>query len=375
MKDFSFAEEKLQEIIDRVSRELEGVSSVCRVDTSSVLFYLYEEEGLDVKRLYDYVAALKVDIETHIVKYEWNIAYKQFNDDISLLDLMNLAMTTSMDNNITPTGNDVRKIDSDYYKDKRNEFQIKEALKRSISQKDFHVAYQPIVNLKKDNELSLESLVRWKYKDDWIGPGYFVPLIEKMGLIEDMTLIVLDRIIHDWNFWKEEIDNLSYISINLSPELLSKDNSIFLLEEILKNIRQAGIPTGKICFEITENVVLEKNAYDFIKKSNELGFKVAIDDFGTGYSSMSHVASFPFNVLKIDKSFIDQLDVNEKHTEVAKTIIQMADRLGVDVVAEGVETLEQLECLRSMGADAIQGYYFSKPCFLSEWNQSTLLKK
>ena len=251
---------------------------------------------------------------------------------------------------------------------------MKKSLRNSLKNKELQVVYQPIVSLTSES-ISLESLVRWKYKDEWVPPIVFIPLIEDMGLIEELTRQVANKVMQDWNFWKDEIPQLTHISLNISPLMLQSNEPSSFLEELLEELETRRINPKQICLEITENVLLDHRSLKFIEDCTINGLLIAIDDFGTGYSSMSYIANYPFDVLKIDRSFVEQIEKNRKQQEVAYAIVQLAKRLDIQVVAEGVETEEQLNILRLMGTDAVQGYYFSKPQFVNEWNPYHLNKK
>ncbi len=250
---------------------------------------------------------------------------------------------------------------------------IELALREAITNKKFAVAYQPIVGLRKET-VSLEALVRWKYDTDWISPSEFIPIIEELGLMEELTLQIADQVARDWKILQEMLPMLAYISINVSPSLFKKDPDSNILQLLLEIFLSNHLPPDRVCLEITENVLLEKNTLNFMEKCNRLGFKMAVDDFGTGYSSMSYLANYNFEILKIDRAFVMKLD-NEKQREVAKAIINLAKRLDLEVIAEGVETERQLWALKEMGADSIQGYLFGRPQFINEWDSRTFMQK
>lgn len=181
-------------------------------------------------------------------------------------------------------------------------------------------------------------------------------------------------VVNDWWAWKIKIPDLSHISLNISPKIFEfggTDILSYLTSSLLDN---RMLPSD-ICLEITENVILDTYTVDFIDKSRQIGFMIAVDDFGTGYSSMSYIAKYQFDVIKLDREFVIKLETNYKKREVAQAIVHLSKRLGIKVVAEGVETEEQLRILREMGTDEVQGYYFSKPQFLKEWDSLILDKK
>lgn len=250
---------------------------------------------------------------------------------------------------------------------------MRKALALAIQREEIEVVYQPIVNLK-NGSTGLEALARWKYNGQWISPVVFVPLIEELEMMEEFTIVIVDHILSDWCFWKEELPSLNRVAINVSPSLFSKAENTFL-KYLLTQMNKNQIDPKQLCLEITEDTLVDQNTLTFLEDSIKHGFEVAIDDFGTGYSSMHYIANYPFTILKIDKAFIEELEANAKQQAVVQAIIQLAKQLNVQVVAEGVEKRGQLKILQKMGVDAVQGYYFSKPQFVSEWNSQLLNKK
>ncbi len=244
------------------------------------------------------------------------------------------------------------------------------ALRSDVEDQKLLVMYQPIVNLS-NQVISLESLVRWHYGGEWIPPKDFIPIIEKLDLIKEMTLHVVKQAAKDWKMWKEKIPTLSYISINISPHLFRHDEGTIILQPLMELLNQYGLSPKEICLEITKNVFIESSTHAFLKKCHDLGFILAIDDFGTGYSSIGYLIKYPFDLLKMDQEFINRMEVDEKLRTIALSIVKLAQKLNIRVIAEGVETIKQLHILKEMGVHAVQGYYFSKPQLLDKWDSGT----
>jgi EAL domain-containing protein (putative c-di-GMP-specific phosphodiesterase class I)/GGDEF domain-containing protein len=248
------------------------------------------------------------------------------------------------------------------------------ALYNAIKRKELKVVYQPIVNLN-NQTISLETLVRWNYQGNWIPPEDFIPIVEELGLMEELTLHVAEFCAQDWSKWKSKLNDLTHLSINVSPSIFKNNNGNYFLAKLLEVLTVHKVPPHNICFEITENVLLSEEALPFMKRCIAMGFLLAVDDFGTGYSSMSYLTRYPFTILKMDRSFIESLESDAKQQEVARSIIQLAKGLNMNVVAEGVETETQLRILKEMGVHAVQGYYFSQPQFIDKWDPNRLNEK
>lgn len=248
------------------------------------------------------------------------------------------------------------------------------ALRKAIESNKFQAAYQPIVSLE-SKSVSLETLARWKHQGQWISPVTFIPIIEQLDLMEKMTLQIAEHAARDWKSWKKQLPDLSHFSVNISPSLLKKGKGEELIQSLAAVFSKYQVLPHEVCLEITENILLEDSTDQFIHHCREMGFLLAVDDFGTGYSSMSYLAKYAFDVLKIDRSLIMKIETEDKQQEVAISIVNLAKKLNLHVIAEGVETKAQLSILERMGVNAVQGYYFSKPQLFNEWDITSFDEK
>ena len=193
-------------------------------------------------------------------------------------------------------------------------------------------------------------------------PGDFVPVAEETGLIVPLGLWVLNEACRQMREWQRQgvIDSSVTISVNLSGRQFSQAD---LIEQISSALRESGLRAANLKLEITESMVMENfdTAIDMLTQLRILGVGLSIDDFGTGYSSLSYLHRFPIDTLKIDRSFVTRMANNPENVEIVRTIIMLAQVLGMDVVAEGVETADQLRQLGELGCDYGQGYLFSRP--------------
>lgn len=220
--------------------------------------------------------------------------------------------------------------------------------------------YHPKIELKSGRVVSLEALARIQNPDGGIiMPSSFIAIAETLGLAGEMTAFMLASVLADMQAWKLRGLDLS-VSLNLSPTLLSDRQ---LISDIIAKTEAAGISPRRLTFEITETVLLADVpvALASISRLRLRGFAISIDDYGTGFSSMQQLSRIPFTELKIDRTFVRDVPGDPYRTTILRSAFEMARRLGLSTVAEGVETAEELAMLRSMGCSIAQGYYFGRP--------------
>jgi EAL domain-containing protein (putative c-di-GMP-specific phosphodiesterase class I) len=241
--------------------------------------------------------------------------------------------------------------------------QLETDLRRAITRKEFFLNYQPIVCLETGRIASFEALVRWRHPErGLVMPGDFVPVAEETGLIVPLGLWVLNEACRQMREWQRHglADESVTVSVNLSGRQFSQAD---LIDQISSALRESGLRAGNLKLEITESMVMENfdTAIDMLTQLRSLGVGLSIDDFGTGYSSLSYLHRFPIDTLKIDRSFVTQMTDNSENAEIVRTIVTLARSLDMEVVAEGVETADQLRRLGDLGCDYGQGYLFSRP--------------
>jgi diguanylate cyclase (GGDEF)-like protein len=223
--------------------------------------------------------------------------------------------------------------------------------------------YQPIVDLTQPHLLAVEALARWHHPQRGaVSPVEFIPVAEETGLITELGRWVLEEACAQLSHWKQlhPPDLLPRVSVNLSAKQLSQRQFIAMLDESLQRF---GLQGTDLELEITETVLMENAtvATTLLSQLKERGIQISIDDFGTGYSSLSYLTTLPIDAVKIDRSFIQGMVTNDQQFSIVKAIVAMAHTLKLAVVAEGIETLAQVDCLRSLGCESGQGYLFSKP--------------
>ena len=241
--------------------------------------------------------------------------------------------------------------------------QLENDLRDAITAGSFCLHYQPIVSFSSRTLIGFEALVRWNHDEKGlIYPDKFIPIAEEIGLIIPLGHWVMDRACRQMEQWQRTIPGASQlqVNINISPkQFLQKD----LVSLVISCLETTGFDPQCLKIEITESAIMEggRNTIEQMNRLKEAGIRLAIDDFGTGYSSLSAIQRFPLDDLKIDRSFIKEMNTRNEDQEIVKTIISLARTLGLKLVAEGVETEEQYTLLRAMGCDAAQGYLFSAP--------------
>jgi diguanylate cyclase (GGDEF)-like protein len=241
--------------------------------------------------------------------------------------------------------------------------QLETDLRRAIEGAQFQVHYQPIVSLSSGAITGCEALVRWQHPErGLLQPVEFLPLAEETGLITWIDRWVLREAAQQARAWQSRFPSQPNftLSVNLSGKQLAQP---LLVEYVESTLQEARFHAGDLKIEITESVVMEnaEAAVEILTALRAMGVQLLIDDFGTGYSSLSYLHRFPFNVVKIDRSFVSVMHGIEKDREIVRTIIDLAKKLGMQVIAEGVETAEQLEALRTVECGYGQGYLFSRP--------------
>jgi diguanylate cyclase (GGDEF)-like protein/PAS domain S-box-containing protein len=235
-------------------------------------------------------------------------------------------------------------------------------LRAALQRKEFEVYYQPINDVAMDKIVAFEALVRWNHSlRGQIAPSNFIPLAEETGLIIRLGEWVLRQACKDAADWPDDVG----VAVNLSPIQFKNPSLVAVVKGALKD---SGLAPTRLELEITESVLLQNSEATLttLHELRELGVRISLDDFGTGYSSLSYLRSFPFDKIKIDKSFVQELDSRGDSMAIIRAVTGLGKSLGIVTTAEGVETEEQLELLRNEGCMQVQGYLFSRPCPLPE---------
>jgi diguanylate cyclase (GGDEF)-like protein/PAS domain S-box-containing protein len=240
-------------------------------------------------------------------------------------------------------------------------FLMEKDLRVALEQDQFTLVYQPQVDLMTGKICGAEALLRWKHPEKgFISPAEFIPVAEETGQIVPIGEWVIRTACWRFAAWQKQGMPAIPIAVNLSIRQLRQPN---LAEVIEAALEENGLDPHYLELEITEGIMMgdTKSAMAFLSRMHSLGVQMSIDDFGTGFSSLSYLKNLPVNKLKIDQSFVRDIETDESDAAIVRSIISLGHRLDLKVIAEGVETLEQLDFLRIRGCDEVQGYYFSRP--------------
>lgn len=249
----------------------------------------------------------------------------------------------------------------EYQQEAQQRLTLESDLRNAITARQFVLYYQPQLDLASAAIYGVEALIRWQHPQrGLVAPGEFIQVCEETGMIEPISQWVLEEACRQMADWQTQGMPRISVSVNMTA-------SQFLDPQLPARVRalltRYGIAAGTLCLEVTESMAMH-NAEQTIASMQELvacGLRLAIDDFGTGYSSLSHLKNFPVHTLKIDRSFVKDIETDPNDADICDVTVLLAHKLGMDVVAEGVETMEQLTYLRSIGCEKIQGYLISKP--------------
>ena len=240
--------------------------------------------------------------------------------------------------------------------------QLEADLNQAIINREFELFYQPIISLKTGMIKGFEALVRWQSPiRGFISPGAFIPVAEETGLIVPMGEWILTTACSQMQQWREQFPNAESIvmSVNLSSRQFAQAN---LMAQIQETLITTGLDAANLKLEITESMVMDdiENTIVLLNQLKELNIKISMDDFGTGFSSFSYLHRFPTDTLKVDRSFVSNMSQGTKNKEIVNTIIILAHRLGMDVIAEGIETEDEQRILQKFNCEYGQGYFFAK---------------
>ena len=241
--------------------------------------------------------------------------------------------------------------------------ELRTELQRAVKAEQFTLRYQPIVDLRTEQMVGCEALVRWEHPEKGtIAPGEFIPLLEESGLIVELGRFILNEACKQAALLQAASpdDRVLSISVNVSARQLQRAQ---IVDEVREALATTGIPAHSLILELTESVMMQDVDLAILRlqELKGLGVRLAIDDFGTGYSSLNYIRQFPIDILKIDRSFVGDSEHDKDVAALTSTIVNLANILGVRAVAEGIEEPEQVRRLRDMGCELGQGFYFAKP--------------
>lgn len=371
LKGRNFGDEVLNAMADGIRKALLKTGGIAgRHEADS--FYLYIPHQEDYKLILDKInAALASLLKPSEIRLRLG-SYSDSERKFSITQRFDHALQACNSLRVKASG----ASDICIYDDKMAEKEVFDAhllqdFEAAIEQKQFQVNYQPKFNIKGDKPVlcSAEALVRWIHPElGFVRPDLFIPLFEENGLVTKLDRYVWEEAARQIAVWKKELGVTIPVSVNVSRvDIAAPDMTDF----ITKIIKENGLTPSEYHLEITESAYTSdsKHIIEVVKNLRSLGHKVEMDDFGSGYSSLNMLTSMPIDVLKMDKAFIRNIQPGNKEMKLVELVLDIARNLGVPVVAEGVETEEELKMLKEAGCDIIQGYYFSKPIPPSEMSR------
>ncbi|MDH3194138.1 MAG: EAL domain-containing protein, partial [Acidimicrobiia bacterium] len=254
-------------------------------------------------------------------------------------------------------------------------FELAADIRPGIEANQFSLVYQPLISLTDNNVVGFEALLRWHHPERGnVSPGLFIPLAEANGTIIDLGRWALETACRQMVHWQQDHPTLRncHVSVNLSASQLEEDGEIDRLIDI---VRESSIAPQLLTIELTESTMTRDpmRTREQLGALRDMNINIAIDDFGTGVSGLSHLRDLPFDVIKLDKSYVDTLGVSQEGTRLVQQIIDLATAMGANTVGEGIESSEQVDTLHQMGCQVGQGFYLARPMSHSqiiEWIQA-----
>lgn len=255
--------------------------------------------------------------------------------------------------------------------DKKNKLRLSlEAnLRNAVKNEEFILHYQPKLDIQSGNVIGMEALVRWnRAKQGLVMPGEFIEIAEETGIINSIGEYVLKAACIQSKIWVDKNNKKLRTAVNISGTQFEQKEFV---DTVKQHVKKIGLPAELLELEITESMIIKNidNAINILKELQDEGIHISVDDFGTGYSSLGYLKKLPINTLKIDRAFVRDIEVDPDGKAIVLTILSMAKSLNLNVVAEGVETKEQLDFLKEHGCNEIQGYYFSRPLSANDFEQ------
>jgi len=352
----------LKEVAERLPKALRESDTVGRLGGDEFAVVLPETDGSQANTVAEKIIEVFTEnfmLETQGVSIGASIGIAVYpdhgQDQDSLIRHADVAM---YDAKRSGTGIKVYNSDSDYYTQQR--LTLMADLKNAIEAGELILYYQPQVNLKNYKVESVEALVRWQHPSQgMIEPEQFIHIAESSGIINQLTNWVLTESVRQWRAWQDQGLNIQ-IAVNLSVKNLVNDDLPDFLEDICKAY---DVSKNALRLEITESAIMSNpdRVMELMSRTGLSAFQYSIDDFGTGYSSLSYLKKLRVNEVKIDKSFVIDMDVNDEDATIVRSVIDLTHNLGHTVVAEGVESDDVLQYLIKLECDYAQGYLFSKP--------------
>ncbi|PEL06707.1 bifunctional diguanylate cyclase/phosphodiesterase [Bacillus sp. AFS017336] len=359
----SFGDKMLQKVTERLKLSVGNHCELFRFDGDSFVIILKNSDSKKprelVKKIHEsFSKSLMIDERN--IHVTFSIGISMYPVDGETVEVLFQNADTAM-NTVKETGKNGYNFYSEQVKlanDRKMELEI--GIRKALENDEFSIHYQPQIDLESNQIIGLEALIRWQHpKYGFIPPIEFIPVAEETGLINLLGKWVLKTACHQFKNWLNEGIPLKSIAVNVSGVQFRDKEFVDIVNQTLI---ESNLEPSYLDLEITESVTQEIiEATKIMNELKALGIRLSIDDFGTGYSSFSYLQQFPFDKLKIDKAFIDEINASSNSVAIVSAIIDLGNKLGYDMVAEGVETETQVEFLQIQNCKYAQGYYYSKP--------------
>ncbi|AST07715.1 GGDEF-domain containing protein [Anoxybacillus flavithermus] len=373
---YEYGNELLKQVAERLRRYENGIVARQARDQFFLAFYTIDRNEIrymirDVIQIFSTPFQL-TDQELTITP---SIGVSVFPDDATdwttLLSFADLALEIAKENG----GNTYCFYTNELKKTNEEKLYIQHSIRKALKQNEFTLHYQPIVDIQTGDIVAVEALLRWFHpKRGWISPATFIPIAEETNLIQPIGDWVLRNVCEQSKKWKEKGLPHVQIGVNVSIKQFLQADLVKHIEHVL---RTYDLDPFCLKLEITESMAMHHIDYVLaqLQSLKHLGLQLAVDDFGTGYSSLNYLKKLPVDIIKIDRSFVQDMVKHSYDLSIVRAVIQVAHSLQMKVVAEGVETEEQLAILKREGCDRAQGYYFSKPLAAEQFEQLVQQKK
>ncbi len=357
----------LVEVGNRLSQVLRNVDTVARFGGDEFAILLPQTNISQAKKISQKIIKILKeavnfdDIQLYVTASIGIASYPEHGEDVhGLLRMADIAMYVAKNNK---SGYEIYNPAID--ENSVSKLALTNELREALNNNDLQVYFQPVFNLSGNELLGVEALCRWFHPElGSIPPDSFIPLAEHAGLINELTYWMLEQSVKQLKKWHKINDELS-VAVNISVYSFREKNFVLQIKNILN---EHDYPCNKLTLEITEGAMMEDplHAVEVLTELQSMDVNLAVDDFGTGYSSMAYLKKLPVNELKIDKSFVIELDKDESNEAIVRSTIELAHNLNLRVVAEGVETEVVLDKLKAFNCDVAQGYFMSRPVSVEE---------
>jgi len=366
----SASDELLKQIGERLSKSVQQVDILARIGGNEFACIVERSDTFDVQafasRLFKAVTAAPYELAGHELMISSSIGLARVPEDTQDMASLMRYGALAVQKAKYDGGNQIQRFDASLRSFSRRRLEMEQALRKALGNGELEVFYQPKLDLKTGRITSFEALTRWDHPTlGVISPEEFVNIAEENGLITDLGAFVLETACKQTHIWSQQGFGQLHVSVNLSARQLKDKQLLGLIEHTLSS---TGIAPELLELELTESVIMEdaQSAIALLQNIRQKGLKISIDDFGTGYSSLSYLRSLPVDTLKIDRAFVEGVESSQSQLAIVKAIVVLGESLDLQIVAEGVENDQQLELLKSLGCDLIQGYLVSKPLSAKE---------